>query len=73
MRHFILFLLLLLPLSVFGQVKTPATSRHFSNDTIITPPGGEKKVKEKKRSARKRHLVWTGWKTGFHWSTPGKQ
>ncbi len=18
------------------------------------------------------HLVWTGWKTGFHWSTPGK-
>jgi len=28
----------------------------------------EKKDKKKSR----RHLVWTGWKTGFHWSTTGK-
>lgn len=28
----------------------------------------------KKKKARKRlpHLVWTGWRTGFHWSTLGK-
>lgn len=28
----------------------------------------EKKSHERKRLPR---LVWTGWKTGFHWSTPG--
>ncbi|HWY38801.1 MAG TPA: hypothetical protein VNY73_09600 [Bacteroidia bacterium] len=30
------------------------------------PP--EKKDKKKNR----RRLVWTGWKTGFHWNTPGE-
>lgn len=34
----------------------------------------KKKPTEKQHKQRKRihRLVWTGWKTGFHWSTPGK-
>lgn len=32
----------------------------------------KKDVKEKKQKKRGRHLVWCGYKQGFHWSTPGK-
>ena len=29
-------------------------------------------AEQKGKKKNKRHLVWTGWKTGFHWSTTGK-
>ena len=33
-----------------------------------------KQLKKKEEPQKqKRHLVWTGWKTGFHWSTPGNR
>ena len=28
--------------------------------------------KEVKKKKNKKRLIWTGWKTGFHWDTPGK-
>lgn len=33
----------------------------------VAIPSKEKEIKKRKS---KRRLVWTGWKTGFHWSTP---
>lgn len=37
------------------------------DSAVIVPV--EKEIKKKKN---KRRLIWTGWRTGFHWSTPGK-
>ena len=37
-------------------------------DSIVTPPYKKESPKKKSR----RHLVWTGWRTGWHWDTPGK-
>ena len=38
----------------------------FQKQEIQEKPSLEKKIKKKKV---RRRLVWTGWRTGFHWST----
>ena len=30
------------------------------------------KKKDKKEKKQRKHLVWCGWKSGFHWDTPGQ-
>jgi len=41
----------------------------FQKQEIQEKLSSEKKIKKKKV---RRRLVWTGWRTGFHWSTSGR-
>lgn len=42
-----------------------------TDSTVKSPAQTARKKDVKKKKVRKR-LVWTGWRTGFHWSTSGK-
>lgn len=58
-----------------NTVPSQTISPEQHNKDIISPQKQENIVipqvnKEIKWKKNKRHLVWTGWKTGFHWSTP---
>lgn len=49
-----------------GQTSKDSIISQKQDSVVILPH--EKEVKKKKKRKR---LVWTGWKTGFHWDTAG--
>lgn len=44
-----------------------AITTEKQDEHIVTPIKSEIK-----KTKKHRHLVWTGWRTGFHWSTAGR-
>lgn len=55
--------------SGFHMDKSSRDIRKIARHNKQKQKNPDKKSHERKRLPR---LVWTGWKTGFHWSTPGK-